>query len=397
LKQPASSSDTHAITTRVDQAIAAGQPILAIELALESLRQNRNDRGLLDALVLQARLDMGLPPLAAESPASLPEPLRTQFEDRYIAAIRQVGEQCLEWGDLPRAWNYLRAINELDPIADAIRRYEPDDDDEHTSAVIEIAFHHGVEPVKGFQLLLARYGTCPALSAFEQSAPRDPALRIACVELLIDRVHADLTTSLRSDILNRGQPAPAANASVTELIAGRDWLFSDDSYHIDVSHLASVVRFAVLAVSPPSIEKAVELADYGRRLSPRLRYDSPPPFQNTYADHYIYLNALAGREINAACSVFETRLAQAQAGTEEAYACAQALVNLLARVGRVQQAALLAVEHLAEIPESALTCPTITQLCQQSGRLDLLADWAKGAGDLAAYVAARLASAAKNA
>jgi len=27
-----------------------------------------------------------------------------------------------------------------------------------------------------------------------------------------------------------------------ELIAGRDWLFADDIYHIDVSHLGAVGR-----------------------------------------------------------------------------------------------------------------------------------------------------------
>jgi len=33
---------------------------------------------------------------------------------------------------------------------------------------------------------------------------------------------------------------------IARLIAERDWLFADEAYHIDLSHLASVVQLSML-------------------------------------------------------------------------------------------------------------------------------------------------------
>ena len=50
----------------------------------------------------------------------------------------------------------------------------------------------------------------------------------------------------------------------------------------------------------------------------------------------------------------------------------------------------MAAEHLAHLPDSALACPSIAQLCRSIGRLDRLAEIARGRGDLVNYAAARL-------
>ncbi len=60
-------------------------------------------------------------PLLAIGPlAELPEPARTQYEEKYVAAIRLVGSRHLEKGDIPTAWAYFRAIAETEPVAEAI-------------------------------------------------------------------------------------------------------------------------------------------------------------------------------------------------------------------------------------------------------------------------------------
>ncbi len=376
---------------RVDQVLADQGPGAAVDVVISALDQAGEYRALLDALLLRARLDLGLPLIAAGSLADLPEPARTRFEERYIEAIRRVGERCLIAGDIPAAWTYLRTIGEEEPVARAIREYQPDDDDERAGAVVEVAFNHGVEPVRGFELLLERYGTCTAISAFEQAAPRDDQARLACVERLIERVHRDLVASLRADLASRGQAAPPDGAQVAELLAGREWLFADDSYHIDVSHLAAVVRFAVVVKRPQALALAVDLADYGRRLSPRLRYESPPPFQDTYSDHYAYLAALLGRDVDGAVVRFQAKLSDLEPGSDEAVFSAQTLVNLLVRVGRVGDAVEVAAAYLAGLPESALFCPNLAQLCEQAGMLPRLLEVARGRGDLVGYTAARLA------
>ena len=107
--------------------------------------------------------------------AGLPEPARTQYEEKYVAAIRLVGSRHLDAGDIPTAWAYYRAIAETEPVASAIRDYRPTENDERLGAVIEVAFNHGVSPERGFELIMEHYGTCPAITAFEQLPPHEAA------------------------------------------------------------------------------------------------------------------------------------------------------------------------------------------------------------------------------
>ena len=144
---------------------------------------------------------------------------------------------------------------------------------ERLGAVIEVAFNHGVDPLRGFELILEHYGTCSAITAFEQLPAHDEAVRVACAGRLIGRLHRDLSANLRSEIASRGQLAPPDGAAIAELIDGRDWLFADESYHVDISHLASVVRMSILVRDPAVIAQAVDLTEYGRRLSPRLQFE----------------------------------------------------------------------------------------------------------------------------
>lgn len=392
MKQPPlAKAPTAEILERIDHLLEAEGPSAVVGLVIDQLDAAGEHRALLDALLLKARLDLGLPLIPAGTFTDLAEPERSRFEDRYVQAIHRVGERCLDLGDIPTGWTYLRTIGEDERVARAIREYQPGDDDERAGAVIEVAFHHGVEPVRGFEMMLERYGTCSSISAFEQSAPHDDAARAACVERLIDRVHRDLVASLRADLASRGQVAGASGASVAELVAGRDWLFAEDSYHIDVSHLAAVVRFSVIVKRPEALAQAVDLTEYGRRLSPRLKYESPPPFQDTYADHHAYLGALIGRNVDGAVQRFEAKLAELEPGGDEAVFSAQTLVNLLTRVGRHQQAVEVAIAHLAELPETALFCPNLAQLCERAGMLSRLEEVARARGDLIHYATARLA------
>ncbi len=392
MKEP-SPARTHSSQTfaALDRALELEGPLAAVGLVIDQLEQAGEHRALLDALLLKARLELALPLIPSGTFHDLHEPERSRFEDRYVQAIHRVGERCLELGDIPTGWTYLRTIGEDERVGRAIREYQPDDDDERAGAIIEVAFHHGVEPARGFELLLERFGTCSAISAFEQAAPRDDAVRAACVERLIERVHRDLVASLRADLASRGQVEPPAGASVAELIAGRDWLFSDDSYHIDVSHLAAVVRFSVIVKRAQTLALAVDLTEYGRRLSPRLKYESPPPFQDTYGDHHAYLGALIGRDVEGAVHRFKAKLAELDPGEDEAIFSAQTLVNLLSRVGRGSEAVEVAVANLAGLPETALFCPNLAQLCEQAAMLDRLGEVARARGDLVSYATARLA------
>ncbi len=381
-----------------DRAFETAGPSGALDELIRQLTEAGQYRELLDALLLKARHELGLPLVAAFAAAEIPEPARSQYEEKYVAAIRLVGARYLDQGDIPTAWAYYRAIGESEPVAQAIRGYQPAENDERLGTIIEIAFNHGVEPARGFELILENYGACPAISALEQLPPHDEATRVRCAERLIRRLHADLTASLRADIAGRGQPLPPPGASIAELVRGRPWLFSEDGYHMDISHLAAVVRSSIQVSDRAVLALAFDLTEYGRNLSPRLLYDGPPPFEKVFADHGAFLGALLGIEVDRAIAVFEAKAvaalpADAEATDAETSLPAQTLVNLLFRLGRIDQAIDAAARFLAGVPSSALICPSAAQLCGRAGKYDRLAELARNQADLVNYAAAKLANA----
>ncbi len=186
---------------------------------------------------------------------------------------------------------------------------------------------------------------------------------------------------------------PPAETSLADLVAGRPWLFTDDAYHIDISHLASVVRMSLLAQSPLAIEKAADLTAYGRCLSPRLVFQGSPPFENIFEDYGVYLKALLGRDPDGAIAHFQQKLSQALLEEGEPAPAAQVLVNLLLKFGRINEAIDVSAAHLASIPETELACPSLAELCQKAGQSDRLAQVSREHGDLVSFTAARILSA----
>jgi hypothetical protein len=391
-EEPASKNVGADAFATIEASLNGEGPGAALDRLAEQLDRAGEYRALLDALLLKARHDLGLPWITSGSLAQLPEPQRGQYEEKYVAAIRLVGSKYLAAGDIPTAWAYYRAIAETEPVARAIGEYRPAENDERLGAVIEIAFNHGVSPERGFELILDHYGTCPAISAFEQLPAQDERARIACAARLIRHLHRDLSATLRSEIASRGQVVPPVGSSIAELLNGRPWLFADESYHIDISHLAAVVRMSLLAHEREVIELAADLTDYGRRLSPRLLFEGPPPFEKIFDDHRVYLRALLGEEVDRAIAHFRAKITPENDTMNDANIPAQTLVNLLVQSGRLDAAIDLAAEHLANLPDSALGCPGIAELCQRAGQPERLARIARDQGDLVTFTAALLQS-----
>jgi hypothetical protein len=375
----------------LDQTLLAGGPAAALDALVAHLDAAGKFRALLDALLLKARHELGLPLIQEGNLAGLPEPVRAEYEARYVEAIRLVGSRLLEAGDITGAWPYFRAIGETEPVAQAIEAYVPAPDDERTGAIIEVAFNQGANPRRGFELILEHYGTCSAITAFEHLSG-DEASRVAAADKLVRQLHEDLVASLRADIAQRGQPLPPEGTPIAGLIAGRPWLFADDTYHIDISHLNAVVRIAPLLEDPGTLAQAVGLCDYGCNLSARFRSEGEPPFEDHFEDHGAYLRALLGQDADAAVARFRAKLGppgdDGPEGTDTLPA--QVLVGLLLRLARLDEAIDVAAEHLAGVPESALGCPSVAQLCQRAGQPARLAGIARAQGDLVRYAAAIL-------
>lgn len=377
----------------------------AVDLLIREEETRGDYRGLLDALLLKARLDLGLSAAQPASFAELPEEIRTRYEERYVEAIKRVGGKLLDKGDIAGAWPYFRAIGEAEAVAKAIDAFEPTEDDPRVNSVVEVAFNHGANPRKGFELILRHYGTCSAITAFEQ-LPRDESVRSAAAAGLIRQLHEHLTANIRAEIAHRGQPLPPEGTPIEKLVEGREWLFTDDAYHIDVSHLSATVRVSPLVNDPAVLALALDLTEYGKRLSPRHRYEGECPFEDTFGDHNVFLKALLGRGVDSAIAHFRAKLDTPEAPVEdvmdgeyasnrrreEKLATAQVLVGLLARIGRMDEAIDLSAEHLAGIPEASLFCPGLSQLCQRAGKPERLAAIARSQGDLVNFTAALIQS-----
>jgi len=375
----------------LDRTLAAEGPGAALDRLAATLADRGEFRALLDALLMKARHDLGLPLIQAGGLGGLPEAVRTQYEDRYVEALRDVGRRLLDAGEIAAAWPYFRAIGEKGPVVEAIEAYRPPaEPDERLGQVIDVAFNQGAHPTRGYALILEHYGACSAITAFEHLPPEE-ATRVACADRLVRHLHAQLVASLRGEITRGGEAVPPEGTSIPGLMAGRPGLFADEAYHLDVSHLAATVRTAPMLEDPATIALADELAAYGRNLSDRHKYEGESPFEQIYEDHGRYLGALIGRDVDAALAHFRAKLpAPDPEPRPEESLPAQVLIRLLVRLDRLDEAIDVAAEHLRGVPESALFCPSLAQLCHRANRPDRLAPLARSDGDLVNYAAAIL-------
>jgi hypothetical protein len=373
----------------LERTLAASGPDAAIAQLIDRLDSSGDYRALLDALLLKARHELGLPLIPVSSLAGLTEPARSRFEERYVEAIRLVGGKLLDAGEIPAAWSYFRAIGEPEPVSAALDRYAPGDDAEAVGRVIDVAFQQGANPRRGFELILESYGTCSAITALEQVPPADPAIQSACIERLVRHLHRELHANVRADLAGRGEP-DLESPTIAGLIAGRDKIFADEAYHVDVSHLGAAVRYSILMSDPEALALAVDLAEYGRRLSPRLQFEGSPPFERTFDDHRLFLLALLGKDPTPALNHLRARLGGGDGADPDESLPAQVLVNLLSRIGRHDEALDVAAEHLGHLPDQVLSCPGLVELCRLAGRMDRLATLSRRNGNLVPYLASRL-------
>jgi hypothetical protein len=264
---------------------------------------------------------------------------------------------------------------------------------------VQIAFYEGVHPRKGFDWILSRYGLCSAITTLSsQDLQHAPEVRQYCVQRLVRALYAELRERLAFDIerqegMRPGEAdAPAdAPGMVRQMIAGRDYLFADDSYHIDVSHLSSVVQMSVSLQPCSELDIARELCEYGRHLTGRFTNPGDPPFEDLYKSHAAYLAVLAGSEVEENLNFFREQAANADPETVGTYP-AEVLVNLLLRLERPAEALAIARKYLVGVDNRQLTCPSVSELCQKADDYQALADVARRQGDAVHFMAGLLAA-----
>lgn len=359
----------------------------AIDRLIETLTAQREYHRLFDALMLRKKFEMGLPLVQPTSFDDVPANQQVEFEESYIEAARAAGAQLLQAGKIPEAWVYFRTIREPGPVREALEGLGADlEPGEQTEQLIQVALYEGANPVKGLELLLDTHGTCSTITALDQVAQQLSADdRTRASALLVRQLYDDLTRTVRQEIQQKRAVAPDG-VSLRELIGGCDWLFEDANYHIDVSHLNSIVRFArFLEPGSAELAMAIELAEYGSRLEPQLQYPGDPPFDDFYRAHLHFFRALAGEDRERNLAYFREKL-HSETNDEEKPLLAYVLVDLLTRCDRLDDALAVARQHLADLaPTSGFS---FAQLCQRAGRMTVLREIAQKKGDLVGYTAA---------
>ena len=343
---------------------------------LRHARETGDHRLLFRTRLMQVRHKLGLPLIETESVPDVSEALRPEYEAAFRGAAREAGELCLGAGDIAGAWPYFQALGEPAPVAAAIEQFSGGD---QTDRIIEIAFQEGVNPRKGFELLLERHGICRAITWF--GGNRGFEGRDACLLLLVRSLHAEILSGIKEAIAAAEGAAPETSSLAT-LMSGRDWLFEGNTYYVDSTHLASILQFSPEIEDPESLRMALDLAEYGQHLGPMFHFRSEPPFDDIYRDYAVYLRAMLGEDVDAAVAHFRRK-----ANVPGDIAPAEVFIDLLLRLDRFQDAVAASLEFFPDANNPPRGCPSVVQLCQIARDYTTLRKIARERQDLLGFAA----------
>jgi len=360
-------------------------PAAAIDKLIESLRESGNYHKLFDALLMKKKFEWGLSVTKPTTFDEVPDEKRTEFEEYYVQCAREVGNLLIENDQIPQAWVYFRTIQEDQPVREALEGLGPEalnlPDYEQ---LLNMALYEGAHPLLGIRWLLESHGTCNTITSLDQMMGHlKPADRRAAAALMADHLYGELQTSLVHNI-RQVEPELDENQTIHELLAGRDWLFENGNYHIDVSHLNAVVRFGrFLEEGDPQLSKAIDLAEYGSKLDKQLQYAGDPPFSDFYPAHVHYLNVLAGRNIDEAFDYFRQQLDN-EPDFPDKQMIAYVTVDLLTRIDRLEPAVELAKDYLGDVEDP--NGFSFADLCRKAGKAEVLQETARKHDDPLRFV-----------
>ena len=367
------------------------------------LRRENRFHELFDARLSQVRGKLGLPLYASGELDRLPEPVRSQVEEGYLAACREVGELLVAAGKLREAWMYLRPAGESQRLKAAIEQTVVDD--ENGQELIELALYEGISPGWGFDQLLKQRGTCNAISTFESIAPGlDRAGQQQLATQLVRHLHGELWANLAADLLGdsegRERTGDAENGGLTpparldvppplmELLDRIEGPFGEYYCHVDASHLGAIVRYGRLLTAAADVRLAWELTQYGRRLHENFRHAGEEPFTDTFEHHALLFAAQLGNHVDEALAHFAGRAAEVDI-RQQGTAAVEVYATLLARLGRPAEA----IRVMATVPAGISTsrfAPSLLELSEQAGEFSTYQDVCRQRGDLLGYAIGRL-------
>jgi hypothetical protein len=374
---------------RLQATLATRGPQAAIDELIADLRKAEDFQGLFYALLMKKRVELGVSPFPTGPATELPVHTHEPYEDAIRAAGRQVGGLLLARKEYSKAWAFFRMLGEPEPMREALEAFTPGPDDD-VYPIIEIAWQNGLLPKKGFDLVLDRHGICSAITMVSGSdLSTNTDLRDYCVTRLAAALAAQLSERLRTDLAGRGVTVPEG-APVAQMVEAHPELFADDAYHIDTSHLSSVVQMSTHLPAGEGVNRARDLCAYGRKLGPNLQGNNDPPFDENYDDFLAYLNVIAGERVEEGLKRFEAKAAR-EAELGATYA-AQVYVNLLLKANRPADALAAAKRFLLAEDDRNLICPGVNELARRAGDFASLSEAAKARHDPVGFLASLIAA-----
>jgi len=410
---------------QLEQQSTSGGVDAVLDHLISSLQQDKKHHELFEALKMQVRHRAGLPLLYGESGDDLDPKQRTLLEDGLLGACRQVGTGLLEDGRVSEGWMYMRPVGDVAAARELIDKIEVQDD--NIDEMVEVLLQEGVDPARGFSVVLQNYGTCNAITTFESVMPqKGKADQRAVAQLLLRHVHQELFTNVKADVKTRQdsvlqaldtnqdgeisadeianavnslksldqdgdskltmdelKPEPTAT-TLAELIAGQEGMFGEHSYHIDTTHLASTTRLSRILEDEECLRLALDLTQYGKELHEQFQYEGDEPFTDIYRHHAFYFQALLGENLDEALDHFKERSDNVdtnQWGTVgiETY------IDLLARVGKIEEAIAVTIEKIQPGQRTMGLAPSLLELCERSGNYSPLMDACRGSDDVLGF------------
>lgn len=355
----------------------------------DQLRDRQQYHELFEALKMRVRRELGLPLTYSDTPDNLDDDRRNRLEDGLIAACREVGMLLLKAGKVREGWMYLRPVGDKKSVVAELQKIEATQD--NTDELVEVCLHEGVDVKRGFQLVLDHYGTCNAITNYESSVGRHArADQQIAAGLLVRHVHEELMKSVVADI-GRQEGTEPRERTLRELVADRDWLFGEYSYHIDTTHLASTVRCSRILDDRELLALALDLTEYGRRLAKQFQYKGEEPFLDIYPSNALYLGALLGRDVDAAVKYFREK-AETLSVEEHGSLPLETYVQLLDRVGRYREAIEALIRFAEQGDRARQVIPLLHDLSGKLGDYAPAADFCRRHGELLGYATALASS-----
>ena len=153
--------------------------------------------------------------------------------------------------------------------------------------------------------------------------------------------------------------------------------------------MATTVRFSRLITEPALLQLAVELADYGSRLTKDLQYPDSAPFEDTYTSHLLLFRATLNQDVEPALEYFARRAAEIEID-EFGTSGIETYLILLERVGQTD----VALDEYAKlVPEKyslSPYAPTLMHLARVSNRWDRYLEICQQRSDVVGFAAGQL-------